>query len=107
MFEQIKNQSTTLILFFFFTSAYIFPRYNVIVKGFSGTKITKGIAFILVVVLWVYSTCEIRNYLQRSFKLLLNSTKAFRDIHVAEANQALKPDQMYCEVDHKVTKLVL
>merc|ERR1711910_264914 len=32
-----------------------YDRYNVIVKGFSGTKITKGIAFILIVVLWVYS----------------------------------------------------
>ena len=30
-------------------------RYNVIVKGFSGTKITRGIAFILIVVLWTYS----------------------------------------------------
>ena len=33
-------------------------RYNVIVKGFSGKKITKGLAFILVIVLWVYSTCR-------------------------------------------------
>jgi len=33
-----------------------YDRYNVIVKGFSGTKITKGIAFVLVIVLWVYST---------------------------------------------------
>jgi len=32
-----------------------YDRYNVIVKGFSGTKITPGIAFIMLVVLWGYS----------------------------------------------------
>jgi len=32
-----------------------FDRYNVIVKGFSGTKITPGKAFILLVTIWTYS----------------------------------------------------
>jgi len=33
-----------------------FDRYNVIVKGFTGTKITAGKATILLLIIWVYST---------------------------------------------------
>ena len=32
-----------------------YDRYNVIVKGFSGTKITSGMAFIILIVCWGYS----------------------------------------------------
>jgi len=32
-----------------------YDRYNVIVKGFSGTKITSGMAFIILIVVWAYS----------------------------------------------------
>ena len=31
-----------------------YDRYNVIVKGFKGTKITSGIAFIIIVMIWLY-----------------------------------------------------
>lgn len=37
-----------------------YDRYNVIVKGFSGTKITPGMAFIILILVWGYATgCSI------------------------------------------------
>ena len=37
-----------------------YDRYNVIVKGFSGQKITPGLAFIILIVVWGYAVgCSI------------------------------------------------
>jgi r-opsin len=33
-----------------------YDRYNVIVKGFQGAKITAGKAFIILICIWAYST---------------------------------------------------
>ena len=32
-----------------------YDRYNVIVKGLSGTKITSGVAFLILLLIWAYS----------------------------------------------------
>ena len=34
-----------------------YDRYNVIVKGFNGTKITSGMAFGMIFAAWVYAFC--------------------------------------------------
>jgi len=33
-----------------------YDRYNVIVKGFQGVKMNAGIAFVILIAIWLYST---------------------------------------------------